>query len=174
VKKVKQSLDESIFQETIINFLKENKWCVKKEVTDNTGKCRIDIMAYHNKIDCWIGFELKTPQNNADYTKCLTQLIKYRNATFHPSPRLLCLISSFHVEWYHYRYFWRFGFGVGDNSLSSDLNIIFPPNGNQKSTLHLSDLGSNISYHEELTPKKQIEKILSFCILGWRNFGYVE
>lgn len=176
---------ENTFQDLLAKELSNFGWFVKKEVVDQTGKHRIDFLAYHTLIDCWIGIELKTPRENSDYTKCLAQLIEYRKSKLLPSPRLLCLVSSSDVEWYHYRYFWRFGFGVGDYSLlDDDLLIGFPPNGDNKTSLNLKDLGwkryyshvQDLGYcppsYAGLDPKKQVEDILSVCIPRWRIFGY--
>lgn len=161
-------ISESSFRDLLAKDLSEYGWFVKKEVFDHNRKNRLDILMYHPSIDCWIGVELKVPQSNKDYTKCLLQLIRYRKSRFTPSPDLLCLISSSNVEWFHYRYFWRFGFGVGVYKPDwMPLWVRFPPNGNSKETLELDNLDRSF-----IPPKEKATWILSVCIPRWRIFGY--
>lgn len=171
--------EESDFQDFLAGELRKYGWSVRTEVMDRTGKRRLDLIAYHKLIDCWIGIELKVPESLADYTNCLVQLIEYRKSDFFPSPLLLSLLYfSDNIEWFHHRYFWRFGFGVGHYSPSQPswmpVTIAFPPNGNTDSTLNLQDLEwKNYSRSwEGLDPKKQVENIFSTCIQRWRVFGY--
>jgi hypothetical protein len=178
------TIAERDFHRAVEEELTDSGWIIKSEAFDRARRHRIDILAFHRLIECWIGIELKVPEDNRDYTSCLAQLIAYRKADFHPNPRLLCLLSAERVEWFHYRYFWRFGFGLGDHTLGDrfNLDVLFPPNGDVKTTLNLRDPGWRKRYEalsglhpdcwKGLDPKQQVEEIHKICRERWRTFEY--
>ena len=155
-------MDEKQFQDIFCQKLKEAGWYVKTEIYDSTNNNRLDIVAYHPIFETWFCFELKVPNSIKDYTKCLRQMIRYRNAQFKYPTDLFSFITPKNdfspmfttIE----RFFWRWGFGVGD---CENMKVRFV-NGEAIATVNLLHPQSRY-----FTPKKQITEIKRRTSNAW-------
>lgn len=153
---------EKQLQKLFVEKLKVSNWLVKEQLFDSSNKNRIDAVAYHTAFDVWFGFELKVPTSIKDYTKCLRQMIRYRKANFGKNhPAVLCFITPKNINGIIRRFFWRWGFLVGDYE-SMKVDCV---NGESIVTLDLKNPHSN-RYHN---PKEQIQEVRSRVKKYWSD-----
>lgn len=150
-------LTEKTFQKLFVEKLKMYNWLVKQQISDMKHQSRMDIIAYNPAFNIWFGFELKVPKSVKDYTKCLRQMIRYKQAVFQTKPDVFCLITPHNVSREYNdngfiitRFFWRWGFGVGDYE---SMNVKFV-NGESLVTLDLEN-----PYSGYYDPKEQIKEV---------------
>jgi hypothetical protein len=112
---------EREFQQAFASRLRKAEWLVKRERWSSNGAGVIDVLAYHPAYDEWIGFELKMPASVKDYTRAMKQMAeKYRGKRFglHTPVLLVFMVpkslSRYRCGMVIERFFWRWGFGVGD------------------------------------------------------------
>lgn len=167
---------EKEVQQKFVEKLRKVGWYVKERVFDTTGKNQIDILAYHVKIDSWIGFEVKVPKGLMDETKALRQLIRYRNSSYKVPVTIFSyvkpLINQYdgayetNLNAVSKRFFWRWGFGYG----STENMVIEFVNGEEKNTLHLL----NLSPYYNLTMADIISNIKYISTRYWENHSDVD
>jgi len=145
---------EKEMQSEFVKRLKNNGWNpIREEVWDTTHKNRVDIFAYHYAFDNWFCFELKNNPTTVDYTKALRQMIRYRESIFKYPTEISCLIVptfkhyNYNYEAWIERFFWRWGFGVGD---LASMKVHFV----NAETIAILDLLNPIKPY--FTPKEQI------------------
>lgn len=157
---------------------------VKRQVISRDKKCRIDLIAYLKIYDIRLGMELSISSGSGDCTERLARLMRYRKADFGKhTPDLLCLLTLDLPEWYHLRYFWRFGFGINHAPFYDDQNYIvtFPPNGRPETSLTLTDpnrtlapfliQGVQVVKKDRLLEEKaKPARILGWCTPRWEIF----
>lgn len=153
-------MDEKQFQDDVCQKLKEAGWYIKTEIYDSTKKNRLDIVAYHSFFETWFCFELKVPNSIKDYTRCLRQMIRYRNAQFKYPTDIFCFITPRNMDIIVERFFWRWGFGVG-NYESMKVRFV---NGEAIATVNL--LHPQNYY---FTPKEQIMEIKRRANNAWND-----
>lgn len=169
--------DEKEFQDCFVKILRKHGWIIETQrdslrhtITQKHARC--DVIGHHPKYDldnenlCFL-FELKMDWGNAKLTEGLIQLVKYRRTYFKSNTKLFCLITPSFIDWIHVRYFWRFGFGVGN---FRSLEIHFPPNGMPKTSIKLDDPIYHSRYSTSFpNPKERIKTILDCTTSNWNR-----
>lgn len=127
------------------------------------GDKRIDVAAYHELFkDVFFCFELKIPNALCDLTKALRQMIDYRKQKDWTYPfKVFCLFTPNDLNFIHYRYFWRWGFGVGN----LDSMAIRFCNAESKSIINLTN--PSYGYYQ---PSERIQHILKRVKDGWELY----
>lgn len=169
--------DEKEFQDCFAKILQKHGWIIETERISLRHKnmynrVRCDVIGHHPKYDldnenlCFL-FELKMERGNAKLTEGLIQLMRYRTYHFKSNTKIFCLITPSFVDWIHVRYFWRFGFGVGN---FRSLEIHFPPNGMPETSIKLDDPFYHSRYSTSFpNSRERIKNILDCTTSSWNR-----
>jgi hypothetical protein len=156
--------DEKVFESLFCERLKQAGWHCDPQRFNQNNKKRVDVAAYHEVFkDVWFGFELKIPRAICDLTKALRQMIDYRKQKNWTYPfKVFCLITPHRIDFIHIRYFWRWGFGVGN---LDTMHVEFC-NGEAKSTINLAIP----NYARYCSISERINHILKRSTDGWNSY----